>query len=185
MPYHIFELPFEITIPLNDCKIDLGPLMKHEREHHVPFIKEVIFNEEGKTTIVIWWDDSKTVVHCGEGETFDRYTGFMACICKKMFGGTTTAKKLMNLADKKYQAALKAEKLAKEKAKHEEEAKAAKKKADKRRAKEDQMPMEAMTERYLLEAEAKKRAEEILAARNTSALEIPFDDTEGGEANEQ
>lgn len=173
MPYHNFELPFEITVPLGDCKIDLGPLMnfevhpsievKNKNEHHVPFIKEVIFNEEGKTTIVIWWDDSKTVVHCGEGETFDRYTGFMACICKKMFGGTTTAKKIMNLADKKYQAALKAEKLAKEKAKHEEEAKVLKEKADKRRAKDEELLMEALVKHYLLEAEAKKRAEEILA----------------------
>lgn len=145
--------------------------------YKLPAISEVIFNEEGKTTILIWADGEKTVVRCGEGETFDRYTGFMAAICKRMFGGTTTAKKLMNSLDKKYQAQKRAEEEEKLKAQREEEAKAAKAKADKRRAKEDAMLMEAMVEHYLLEAEAKKRAEEILAARDTSNLTVPFDDT--------
>ena len=145
--------------------------------YKLPAINEVIFNEEGKTTILIWADGEKTVVRCGEGETFDRYTGFMAAICKRMFGGTTTAKKLMNSLDKKYQAQKRAEEEEKLKAQREEEAKAAKAKADKRRAKEDAMLMEAMVEHYLLEAEAKKRAEEILAARDTSNLTVPFDDT--------
>lgn len=159
-------------------------ILKFE-QYKLPAIEEVIFNEEGKTTIVRWFDGDKTVVRCGDGETFDRYTGFMAAICKKMFGGTTTAKKLMNSLDKKYQAALKAEQAAKEKAKREEEAKAAKAKADKARAKEDAMLMESMVEYFLMEAEAKKRAEEILAARDTVNLKVPFDDTQEENENEK
>lgn len=179
-------LPFSITIPVPEQSIHaetvgeaLRNILRKLKAYELPAISEIIFNEEGKTTILIWADGEKTVVRCGEGETFDRYTGFMACICKRMFGGTTTAKKLMNSLDKKYQAQKRAEEEALLKAKREEEAKAAKAKADKRRAKEDQMLMEAMVEHYLLEAEAKKRAEEILAARDTSALKVPFDNAEG------
>ena len=132
---------------------------------NVPNVKEVIFNEEGRTTIVIWEDGEKTVVHCGEGERFDRYTGFMACICKKMFGGTTTAKKLMNKLDKKYQAKLKAEKEAAEKVKRELEAETARMKAVKLREKKNAETMEELVKLFVMEAEAKKRAGEILAAK--------------------
>ena len=162
----------------------LNNVTSKKEQYKVPAIEEVIFNEEGKTTIVRWAGGDKTVVRCGEGETFDRYTGFMAAICKKLFGGTTTAKKLMNSLDKKYQAALKAEEAAKEKAKREEEANALKEKAEKRRAKEDALVLEALVEHLLMEAEAKKRVEEILAARDTSKLTVPFDDTAEAEGEE-
>lgn len=128
----------------------------------LPEITEVIFNETGTATIVRWADGDKTVVHCGEGETFDRYTGFIACVCKKMFGGTTTAKKLMNSLDKKYQAKLKAEREAKEKAERDQEAAAAKAKADKAREKKDAEAMEELVKLFLMNTEAKQRAEEIL-----------------------
>ena len=131
-------------------------------KYMLPEIKEVIFNETGSATIVRWADGDKTVVHCGEGETFDRYTGFMACVCKKMFGGTTTAKKLMNGLDKKYQAKLKAEKEAKEKEKRDAEAKAAKAKADKLRKKKNEEAVEELVNLFLMNTEAKQRAEEIL-----------------------
>ena len=130
----------------------------------IPDIEEVIFNEAGNATVIRWRDNTKTIVRCGEGETFDRYTGFIACVAKKLFGGTTSVKKLMNSKDRKYQAQLKAEREAAEKAKRQEEAAAAKAKADKRRAKDEELLMEALVKHYLLEAEAKKRAEEILAA---------------------
>lgn len=125
--------------------------------YKVPEIKEVIFNNN--TTVLIWKDGEKTIVHLGEGETFDRYTGFMAAVCKKMFGGTTTAKKLMNSLDRKYQAALKAEKLEKEKAKRVAEAKAAKEKAEKRREKDKELFVQYLAEQILLEEEARKIAE--------------------------
>ena len=144
----------------------------------LPHIDQVVFNEESSTTVVIWADGEKTIVHCGEGETFDRYTGFMAAVCKRLFGGTTTAKKLMNSLDKQYQAKLKAEAEAKEKAKRMAE------QAEARRAKENDMLLEAMVEHYLLEAEAKQRAAEILAARDTSELTVPFDDTAEAEDKE-
>ena len=138
-------------------------IMTHAK-YTIPDIDEVIFNEAGRATVIRWTDGKKTVVHCGEGETFDRYTGFIACIAKKMFGDTASAKKLMNGKDRKYQAQLKAEREAAEKAKRQEAAAAEKAKADKIRAKDEELLMEALVKHYLLEAEAKKRAEEILAA---------------------
>ena len=131
--------------------------------YRLPEISQVIFNEASATTVLIWADGQKTIVRCGEGETFDRYTGFMAAICKRLFGGTTTAKKFMNSIDKQHQAKLKAEKEAEEKAKRIAAMEEAKKKADARRAKEDAMVMEAMVNHYLMEAEAKRRAAEIMA----------------------
>lgn len=59
----------------------------------IPQIKKVIFNSP--KTIVIWADETKTVVSCGDGETFDYYTGFCAAITKKIFGSTSHAKSVL------------------------------------------------------------------------------------------
>lgn len=158
------------------CTIDLSELLNDAvekmaykavsaQEYRIPAIEEVIFNEAGKATVILWHGGDRTVVRCGEGETFDRYTGFMAAICKKMFGGTTTAKKFMNSVDKKYQSALKAEEAAKEKAKRIAEEEERKKKAEKRRAKWDDELLEMMVQHHLMDEEAKKRAEEILSKK--------------------
>ena len=156
-------------------------IMTHAK-YTIPDIDEVIFNEAGRATVIRWADGKKTVVHCGEGETFDRYTGFIACIAKKMFGDTASAKKLMNSKDKKYQAQLKAEREAAEKAKRQEEAAAAKAKADKARAKEYEDTMNDMVQMFLMSAEAKQLAEKILRERAESAAQPASE--EGGEAHE-
>lgn len=56
-------------------------------------IKQIIFS--GPKTIVIWKDGSKTIASCGEGDTFDCYAGFCACVTKKVFGSTSKIKKLL------------------------------------------------------------------------------------------
>jgi hypothetical protein len=144
----------------------------------IPDIEEVIFNEAGNATVIRWRDNTKTIVRCGEGETFDRYTGFIACVAKKLFGGTTSVKKLMNSKDRKYQAALKAEKEEAEKAKRQQEAAVAKAKADKTREKKEAEAMEEFVKLFLMNTEAKQRAEEILRARTE---EVPFEDVESNE----
>lgn len=50
----------------------------------VPPIKDVIFNDPA--TIVLWADDTKTVVKCQEGDTFDPEKGLAMAITKKLFG---------------------------------------------------------------------------------------------------
>ena len=50
----------------------------------VPEIKKVIFNNPA--TIVFWADNTKTVVKCGEDETFDPEKGLAMAISKKALG---------------------------------------------------------------------------------------------------
>lgn len=64
----------------------------HER---LPFpdVKKVIFS--GPKTIVLWADGTKTIVSCGDSDTYDYYSGFCAAVVKKLFGSTTHAKKVL------------------------------------------------------------------------------------------
>lgn len=50
----------------------------------LPNIKNVIFNDPA--TIVIWSDDSKTVVKCQPGDTYSKELGLAMCISKKFLG---------------------------------------------------------------------------------------------------
>lgn len=47
-------------------------------------IKKVIFNDPA--TIVIWHDDTKTVVKCQPGDTYSKELGLAMCISKKFLG---------------------------------------------------------------------------------------------------
>lgn len=47
-------------------------------------IKDVIFNNPA--TIVMWSDDSKTVVKCQEGDTYNPELGLAMCVVKKCCG---------------------------------------------------------------------------------------------------
>jgi len=49
-----------------------------------PSIKKVIFNDPA--TIVIWSDDTKTVVKCQPGDTYSKELGLAMCISKKFLG---------------------------------------------------------------------------------------------------
>ena len=51
-----------------------------------PVIKKVIFNDPA--TIVIWDDETKTVVKCCEGDEFDPEKGLAMAISKKVLGGS-------------------------------------------------------------------------------------------------
>lgn len=59
----------------------------------VPGIRNVIFNNPA--TIVFWNDGTKTVVKCMEGYAYDEYTGFMAAVCKKLFGSSSAVRKIV------------------------------------------------------------------------------------------
>lgn len=54
---------------------------------------------KGKYTTVIWNDGTTTTVSCGDGETFDKYSGFCAALAKKMFESTTHVKKMIEELD--------------------------------------------------------------------------------------
>ena len=52
------------------------------------YITKVIFNDPA--TIVYWSDGSKTVVKCGEGDTFDPEKGLAMAMVKKALGNKGT-----------------------------------------------------------------------------------------------
>ena len=55
--------------------------------------KKVIYS--GPKTIILWADNTKTIVSCGEADSYDYYSGFCAAVVKKLFGSTTHAKKVL------------------------------------------------------------------------------------------
>lgn len=63
---------------------DLAEAINPKPRPLIPEIKKVIFNDPA--TIVFWEDNTKTVVKCGEDETFDPEKGLAMAISKKALG---------------------------------------------------------------------------------------------------
>lgn len=63
-----------------------GLIIRTRRQINMQRIKKVIFNDPA--TIVFWSDGSKTVVKCGENDTFDPEKGLAMAISKKFFDNT-------------------------------------------------------------------------------------------------
>lgn len=59
-------------------------------------VEKVIFNKPA--TIVFWSDGTKTVVKCGENDTYDKEKGFFIACAKKLFGNDYKAVGRMNKA---------------------------------------------------------------------------------------
>lgn len=87
--------------------------------YELPLIRQVIFS--GPATTILWADDDKTTVKVAEGQQFDRYAGFCAAIVKKMFGSSSKAKNIMDMADADLQRASRAAKAEEEKKKRKDE----------------------------------------------------------------
>ena len=47
-------------------------------------VKKVIYS--GPCTIVIWADDSKTIVRCQDGDTYSKEVGLLMCLAKRVWG---------------------------------------------------------------------------------------------------
>lgn len=92
------DLPFSDPnehVP-NGCA--MKEIARRMNEHfRLPFMHRVIFS--GPATTILWYDGTKTTVKASEGQQYDRYAGFCACVVKKLFGSTSTAKKLMDSCD--------------------------------------------------------------------------------------
>jgi hypothetical protein len=65
-----------------ECFELVGALNKKASYSHG--IKKVIFN--APATIVLWTDNTKTVVKCGKNDTYDAEKGLAMCIAKKYLG---------------------------------------------------------------------------------------------------
>lgn len=81
--------PYSITI--SDARRN-GKEIEKDMQKFTP--KKLIYS--GGKTIVIWPDNSKTIVSCGDGDQYDEYAGFCAALAKKIFGSTSAAKRIMN-----------------------------------------------------------------------------------------
>ena len=57
-------------------------------------IKEIIYNDAA--TIVYWTDGTKTVVKCNENDEYSEYSGFVAAVAKKMYGGANAINRLID-----------------------------------------------------------------------------------------
>lgn len=69
--------------PVAIAKIDYTKCA--DRKVRVPDIKDVIFSPPA--TIVLWADDTKTVVKCQEDkDEYSKEIGLAMCICKKVYG---------------------------------------------------------------------------------------------------
>lgn len=64
--------------------IDNNFFENFERKFKAPKIKKIIFNEPA--TIIIWEDNTKTVVKCSVDEKYDPEKGMAMAVCKKIFG---------------------------------------------------------------------------------------------------
>lgn len=56
--------------------------------------KEIIYNDAA--TIVYWTDGTKTVVKCNENDEYSEYSGFVAAVAKKMYGGANAINRLID-----------------------------------------------------------------------------------------
>lgn len=84
-PCHFFFNPSNLAL------VNASELEEFIMKKTLPEIKKVIYS--GNKTIVLWADNTKTIVSCREGETFDQYMGFCAAVTKKLFGSTSKIKK--------------------------------------------------------------------------------------------
>lgn len=147
--------------------------------HGIPGIVEVMHktNNNHQATIIRWSDGTKTCAVCGEGETYDPYTGFMAAVMKKLFGSTGKAKfihehkdlegmKAKKLADEKRAEKEAAEAKAKWEAENAERIAAKKAKAAQKRAKnkaeDEKRRIEELAEQIRIEFLAEKKARDMI-----------------------
>lgn len=75
-------MPFSSQVQRSLNHITDGIRRMPERSGFI--IKEVIFNDP--VTVVNWADGKKTIVRCQEGDTYDKRTGLLLCIAKRVFG---------------------------------------------------------------------------------------------------
>ena len=57
--------------------------------------KKVIYNNDNRTTTVLWQDGTTTVVRCSEDDEFTEYNGFISALAKKIYGGTGAVKRII------------------------------------------------------------------------------------------
>lgn len=70
--------------------------------------KKIYYNQDNRTTAVIWQDGTTTVVRCSDDDEFTEYNGFTAALARKIYGGTGAIRRAIDDA-KSYQSSKKKE----------------------------------------------------------------------------
>lgn len=78
------ELENRLNGNVDDYKRLVNSVYGHLPSTKLPAIEKVIFNDPA--TIIIWKDETKTVVKCQKGDTFDPEKGFAMAVVKKVLG---------------------------------------------------------------------------------------------------
>lgn len=66
---------------------------KQNKVGYIPTPKKIIVNEDAKVTVVMWDDNTKTIVKCSEADQYDPYAAYCAAFAKKCYGTNSHLKK--------------------------------------------------------------------------------------------
>ena len=66
---------------------------KQKKIGYIPTPKKIIVNEDSKVTVVMWDDNTKTIVKCSEADQYDPYAAYCAAFAKKCYGTNSQLKK--------------------------------------------------------------------------------------------
>ena len=66
---------------------------KQKKIGYIPTPKKIIVNKDSKVTVVMWDDNTKTIVKCFEADQYDPYAAYCAAFAKKCYGTNSQLKK--------------------------------------------------------------------------------------------
>lgn len=86
--------PLTITDPILNNKVSYTNYYRGGfTQRYIPTPKKIIVNEDSKVTVVMWDDNTKTIVKCSEADQYDPYAAYCAAFAKKCYGTNSQLKK--------------------------------------------------------------------------------------------
>ena len=86
--------PLTITDPVLNNKASYTTYYRGGfTQRYIPTLKKIIINEDAKVTVVMWDDNTKTIVKCSEADQYDPYAAYCAAFAKKCYGTNSHLKK--------------------------------------------------------------------------------------------
>lgn len=83
--------PLTVTDPAFRNKVSYTDYYK--TPNRIPTPTKIIVNEDSKVTVVMWDDNTKTIVKCSEADQYDPYAAYCAAFAKKCYGTNSQLKK--------------------------------------------------------------------------------------------
>ena len=87
---------FSLGVPFGSGTLYVGPTtdqVEHIKSSYNFKPKKVIANYPA--TIIIWNDDTKTIVKCSKDDNYDLRIGILLCFMKKLFGNNNNYHKIL------------------------------------------------------------------------------------------